>query len=438
LLRERLGAVRNPLPEGSLPVGAGFLLFGVTAYGFLVVSARALGPERYGSLSVLWALVYLAGPGFFLPLEQEVGRVMAARRARGLGSGPLVRRAALAGTAVASLLVLASLLYAPTLVDRLFDGDFGLLAGFALAIAGYSVQHLARGALSGNGRFRAYGLVLGAEGAIRLLAALVLAVLGIGVAGPYGIALGLAPFAAVALVLSRERGLLTEGPEAPWSELSVALGYLLASSLLAQFLVNAGPLAVRILSAEGEEAAAGRFLAGLVVARIPLFMFQAVQAALLPKLAGLAGAGRHSEFRLGFKKLLAFVVVLGTAATLGAFAVGPWVVRVLFGPDFALGRRDLAYLAGAAGLYMVALALAQALIALSGHAWVAIGWVAGAVGFTIVTSFGTEVFLRVERGFLIGSAAAAVAMACALIARLRVHVPTDPYLLGASRMPAEG
>ena len=46
----------------------------------LVLSARALGHEAYAPLSVLWALVFLVGPGFFLPIEQEIGRALAARR----------------------------------------------------------------------------------------------------------------------------------------------------------------------------------------------------------------------------------------------------------------------------------------------------------------------------------------------------------------------
>ncbi|MEY2589667.1 MAG: hypothetical protein QOJ67_1651, partial [Acidimicrobiaceae bacterium] len=74
---------------------------GVSAYGFLVLSARVLGKAEYAPLSVLWAAVFLAGPGFFLPLEQEVSRALAARRALGLGTGPVLRRAAMLGGALA-------------------------------------------------------------------------------------------------------------------------------------------------------------------------------------------------------------------------------------------------------------------------------------------------------------------------------------------------
>lgn len=41
------------LPAGMVPVATGLVVLGVTAYGFLVVAARSLGPERYAPLSVL-------------------------------------------------------------------------------------------------------------------------------------------------------------------------------------------------------------------------------------------------------------------------------------------------------------------------------------------------------------------------------------------------
>ncbi|HLF39831.1 MAG TPA: hypothetical protein VI854_00010, partial [Acidimicrobiia bacterium] len=402
-LPRRFDAEKNPLPEGTLSVGAGLIVSGVAAYGFLVITARALGPERYAPLGVLWALMFVAGPGFFLPLEQEVGRALASRRARGLGGGPVIRRATLAGGAVATVLILGTAGAGPAILDHLFDNEILLLAGFMFGLAGYFAEHLVRGTLSGNGRFATYGLVIASEAVLRLVGCLVLAVVGVKTAGPYGVILGVAPFAATALALRRERNLVTPGPDAPWAELSTALGYLLAGSVLAQLLVNSGVLAVQILAEGDQEALAGRFLNGLIIARVPLFMFQAVQAALLPKLASLAGAGLHDDFRAGLKRLLIVVVGIGAVATATASVIGPDVVRILFGKGFELSRVDLAYLAGASAAYMLALALAQALIALSAYPRVVAGWAAGIVTFVVVTATQSGLLPRVERGFLAGS-----------------------------------
>ncbi len=418
-LASRFDKEKNPLPEGTLAVGAGLIISGVTAYGFLAISARTLGPSRYAPLGVLWALMFVAGPGFFLPLEQEVGRALAERRARGVGGGPLIRRACLAGGVVATLLVLATAASGNLLLAELFDDKLLLLAGFMFGMTGYFAEHLLRGTLSGNGRFGTYGLVIGSEAVIRLAACAALAVVGVKTAGPYGLVLGLAPFAATALGVRREHNkLVTPGPDAPWAELTAALGYLLAASVLAQLLVNSGVLAVQLLASEGESEVAGRFLNGLIIARVPLFMFQAVQASLLPALAAHAGAGRHEDFRAGLKRLLAVVVAIGMLATVTAWAIGAQVVELLFGAGFELSRTDLAYLAAASAAYMLALALAQALIALSAYARVVMGWASGIVTFAVVTATQSGLLPRVERGFLAGSVAAATVMGVLLATRM--------------------
>ena len=75
--------------------------------------------------------------------------------------------------------------------------------------------------------------------------------------------------------------------------------------------------------------------------------------------------------------------------------------------DSELSRRTLTLLALSSAVYMVALALAQAIIALRGHAWVALGWGAGMAAFVLVTAVaGDDLLLRVELGLIAGSLAA--------------------------------
>jgi O-antigen/teichoic acid export membrane protein len=442
--RKLLEGRSNPLPEGTLAVGAGLIVSGITSYVFLAISARALGPEKYAPLGVLWALTYVVCPGVFLPLEQEVGRALSSRRAKGLGGGPLIRRAALAGGVASAVLIAVTAATGPLSLEHLFDDKVLLLVALMVALGGYYVEFLVRGVLSGNGRFKPYGIILGSEALLRALACAALAVVGVDTVGPYGVLVGAAPIVATLIGAGRERNLVTPGPDAPWSELSTALGFLLAGSVMAQLLVNAGVFAVQIL-AEAEEkgpgGVAGRFLNGLIIARVPLFMFQAVQASLLPKLAHLAGAGRHEDFRIGLKRLLAVVVAIGVTATITAFAIGPFVVTTLFGEEFRLSHTDLGYLAGASAVYMVALALAQALIALANYGRVVLGWGAGLIGFVAVTAMGHELLPRVERGFLAGSVVAAVVMAVSVYNMLArggggVH-DTDELVEASHQLPHE-
>ena len=74
--------------------------------------------------------------------------------------------------------------------------------------------------------------------------------------------------------------------------------------MLAQVLINAPPVLVQLLAGPRHKAEVGVFTAALVVARVPLFLFQAVQAALLPKLSGLVAAERYEEFRRGLRRLV--------------------------------------------------------------------------------------------------------------------------------------
>jgi O-antigen/teichoic acid export membrane protein len=414
---EKSTRTANPLPEGTIEVGIGLVLAGLTAYGFTVVAARALGKTDYAPLSVLWAMVFLVGPGFFLPLEQEVSRALAARRALGTGTGPVVRRAALFGVIICAALVGGTMIGSPLLVAKLFDHDWLLLVGLLIGMVGYCIELLARGTFSGLGRFGPYSVVIGAEGLVRFLICAGLAVFGVGYAGWYGLALGIAPLVAVALAMRGQRNLVTEGPDAPWSELSSALGALLAGSVLAMALVNGGPIAMKILAHKGEDELVSRFFTAVIIARIPLFLFQAVQAALLPKLSALASAGRFDEFKAGFRRLVIVIGGFGVVAVAVAWVIGPACIKILYGGDFELEHRTVGLLAAGSVLFMLAQAMAQAVIALGGHTKMALTWVMSVVAFVVVTAAGNDLYLRVELGLLAGSAVACLGMA-AFVAQL--------------------
>ncbi len=193
----------NPLPSGTAPVAVGLVVAGLTAYAFLIVADRALGKTATAPLAAIWGVTFTAAPGFFLPLEQEVSRAVAGRRAKGVGAGPLIRRASLLGLGLLAFLLVSCSVAAPFITNQLFDGQWLLFVALLVGVTGYCAGHIARGVLSGRGRFGPYALYIGGEATFRLLICVALAVAGAKTAGGYGLAIGVAPILAVALIAGR-------------------------------------------------------------------------------------------------------------------------------------------------------------------------------------------------------------------------------------------
>jgi len=415
-IRQRLRE-RNPFPEGSATIGLWLIVAGVTAYLFLAVSGRALGSDRYSALAVLWVLAFTAAPGFFQPLEQEVARAIAARRARRVGTLPVIQRAALTGglLALGLVVVIVVVAIASPLVDSLFKGQSLLVLALTIMLIGYLTEHMTRGVLAGYDRFNPYGLLVGSEGILRLAGCIVFAVIGVETAGPYGMLVAVAPFAAVAISLRGQKGLVEPGPPASWTEISTNIGFLVAGSALALALLNAAAIVVQLLSSGSESEQTSWIFAGMLLSRVPLYFFQAIQATLVPELSEQRGAGERQAFRAGLHKLTVAVIVIGAVSAIGSAVLGPWAVRTFFGSDFQLDARDMALLGLGSAVYMLALTLGQALIALEHHGRYALAWVLGVVAFLVAVLIGGEdVLLRAELAYVVGSTVTLVAMAALL------------------------
>ena len=254
-------------------------------------------------------------------------------------------------------------------MSNLFNGNTGLIVCLVISLFTYGFELLARGVFAGTSRFAAYGVSMGAEGTIRLLPVIALAAAGVSNPAWYGLCLALPPVLAtlVAMRGHKKEDLLQPGPQAPWSELSTNMSYLLFGSLFAQVLSYAPFLGAQVLATPGQRAAVADFIVGLFLSRIPILLFQAVQAVLLPGLSAMVSSGQHDEFRRGVRNLVVVVVSIGLVGVVAAATAGPFVGKVLFGSKFQLGNLDLALLAAGSGLFILALTLAQALIALLGH-----------------------------------------------------------------------
>ncbi|MBW8484630.1 lipopolysaccharide biosynthesis protein [Actinomadura parmotrematis] len=407
--------------RGTMIVGAGLVLLGVSATVYLVLSARAVGPREFASLSTLWTLVYTFGIGAFLPFEQEAGRALAHRGQLGQGGAPVLARTAAGAAAVLAVLLAAGALLAPALVGRLFDGRWAPLLALGAALAAMSAQYVTRGAFSGTGRFGWYSAQLGLEGGVRIAGCLALFAAGVHTAAPYAWLLAAAPLLSVLATAPGTRAALRPGPAAAWSEISVNLGWLLLAAVCAQGVANAAMVAVRLLDPGSD--AAGRFLAAFVVARVPLFLFQAVQAVLLPGLSRALAAGDRPAFGRELRRVLAATGAVGAAGVLGAALAGPQVLHLAFGAGFHLGRLDIVVLAGATALYMIAQVFQSGLVALGRHAGNGLGWAGALLVFVLACLLPMDVLPRVEVALVLSCAAAVLLLGLRLAGAARATVP---------------
>ncbi len=416
---------RTPLPEGTIPVGISLLIAGLATYAFFKVGTVAVGGvDEFAPIAAMWFAVFALAPGFFLPLEQELGRALSHRRAIGDGGQPVVRRIVGLGGYLVVAVTIGIIMMSPLIASSYFDGDWFMVVALILAFAAYAPAHMARGICSGSGRFRDYAVVLGSDGIVRILLCVLLAIVGVTAVGAYGLAIAISPLFAVAYVYRRGALRSDPGPPAEWSEVTPNLGWLLVGSVCAATLLNAGPITASLLAPSGDDGLVTAFSYGVLLSRIPLFLFQAVQAALLPRLSQQAARGEFTEFRSGLLRLTFVVIGVGVVGTIGAFVLGPWALETMY--DAALTGRTLAMLSLSSAVYMLALATAQAVIALRGHALVALGWVVGVIAFALGTWLASDdVFQRIEIGLVVSSAAALVTFALALRHRLRVGATPD-------------
>lgn len=391
---------------------------GIAALAYLSLTAKVLSDDANVAVLAIWTVMFFAGPGLFLPLEQEVSRAVASRRARGIGVGPVVRQAAMLGAGLTGIVIIGASATSWLITEHLFDGEWLLFVSLLLGIVGYAIGHIARGALSGSQQFGAYAVYIGGEAVARIAIAVVLVVVGYRAAGGYGLAIGVAPFIAVAAVARRARPIvMDDGPPSRWGELTPSLRALLAGSVLSQGLMNAGVITAKLIADHTQDAEVTKLFKGVVVGRLPLFLFQAVQAALLPKLSALVSARMFHEFRHSFEKLLLLVSGIGVFGAVAGYAVGPFVAEKFFNAD--LSHFDMGMFASGTAFLIVAMSIAQALIALKGQVAVALGWLVGMVVFAIAVALGDDLLLRIEVASLVASAAAAAALTVAFVRILR-------------------
>lgn len=402
--RSSRGPSARSLPSGTLVVGIGLGVLGATSYAFLFFAARGLLPSEFAKVTIVWTTLFTLGPGLFLPIEQEIARHISSSGNGQSTAADTARLIRLGGLLTAGFLILGALCW-PLIGRSLFNSDVTLFIATLAATACLWPVHSSRGVLAGRGQFARYGAQLSIDGTLRMVGGGVLWLLDVRHASAYAAVFIASQLLAVAVTLPRSdtREPASDSPPGrSWAHLTHALGWTLVAVLASQSLANGGTFAVKAMS-DPHDAAAGVFLTALVVARIPLFLYSALQASLLPGIAGMIARADSAGVRHMLRRVILILTTLGGAATLALIAVGPPALRLVFGETFAISRWTLGLLSLACTAYMIAAALGQVVLAAARPLPAGIIWVAGLAVFVGSLAVPLPLNDRVSVGLLAGS-----------------------------------
>jgi O-antigen/teichoic acid export membrane protein len=416
--------------SGARILSIGIASTGILTFAYFSIASHVLGEVSAKRLDLLWSIMFVIISVIYRPIEQLLSRTIADRRARGHAEHSVrVPIAIQAGFALVFLIVALAL--RGVLIDHVFDHYAVLYYVLVVGTLAYAASYFARGWLAGHEYFGLFGGLVLVESLSRLCFALAVA---LGIAhGQTAVVLGIAaaPFVSLVVVpaaFARTReaqrpeprgapemedldaalaGPGTEGVEEAVAANELSLrhgsGFAFAVSgvmLSEQTLLNAAVLTVDITSVN--VALAGIVFNVLLIARAPLQLFQAIQTSLLPHLTGLEVTEGHEAFARAIRLTVLAIAAFAVAVALGLLAIGPPVMKALFGQTFSYGRVGLALIGLGMGMHLTSGALNQAALARNQARTAAICWIVAAIVFVawMLLPLVSEELLRTEIGYL--------------------------------------
>jgi O-antigen/teichoic acid export membrane protein len=425
--------------SGARMLSIGIASTGVLTFAYFALASHVLGTSplaraQYSHIDVLWSVMFVIICVIYRPIEQLLSRTIADRRARGIEHQPLGVPIAIQGAFALVYLAVALPLH-HTLADGVFHSQT-LYWILVVGVLAYAASYFARGWLAGHKYFALYGGLVFMESASRFCFALAAAIgishgqsaIAIGISAAPLLSLVVIPAAFASRASVARPGLSDAALEGPASEvseeiaggLSIRHGGRFAAAVSAiqlseQTLLNAAVLTVYATSKN--TSLPGTVFDLLLITRAPLQLFQAIQTSLLPHLAGLEATEGHESFARAIRVTVLAIAGFAAATAIGLAAIGPFVMRHLFGYGYRYGALGLAVVAIGMGLHLTAGTLNQAALARGQAARAAALWLAAAalfVGWMLLGVVGDQV-RRTEVGY----AGAAGLLALALWALYR-------------------
>ncbi len=396
---DAVSASAGPVARGSVArVGVATAITAACGYAVLYLAARKLEPAGFAVFGVFWGafgLVTGAANGLLQEATREVRTAGAAHRGADRALTRPIWVAAGVGLAAGTVIAGTSPLWAPHVFAEERPLSVTLLS---VGLAGFCLHATLLGMLAGTDRWSQYGALMVTDAVIRVVIATTAFLLGWGLAGfLWATVAGALAWLLLLVVSSSARaaaGSRTTGTVANFLRGSA---HSIAAAGASAVLVMGFPVLLKATS--GELGAAG----GVVILAVTL-----TRAPLLVPLTAMQGnliayfVDRRSARLRALLAPAAIVTMVGGIGVIGAALVGPWLMRVGFGPEYRASGVLLAWLTAAAVSIALLTLTGAATVAAALHRAYAIGWVSATVAAALLLTLPLSLESRTVIALLCG------------------------------------
>jgi O-antigen/teichoic acid export membrane protein len=409
---------QGPATRSSvIRVGAATVVSALCGYAVLYLAARDLEPAGFSVFAVFWgAFGLLAGAANGL-LQESTREVRQAQQLPAASdTGPRtrpIRVAALVGCAAALTVAGTSPLWAGHVFveSRLLS-----VMLLSVGIAGFCLHATLLGVLAGVNHWSEYGTLIVGDAGMRVAVATATFFVGWGLVG-YLWATVAGSIAWLILLLASPSSRAAARLLTPGTTVTFLRGtyHSIAAAGASAILIMGFPVLLKATSAD-LGAAGGVVILAATLTRAPLLVpLNAMQGNLIAHFVD------QRALRLRALVAPALVVTgLGVAAVAVAGLLGPWLLRVAFGPEYLASGALLAWLTTAAIAIALLTLTGAATVAAALHRAYATGWVGATLASTLLLLLPIELESRTV-----------VALLCGPVVGIAVH------LAALSRNPQE-
>ncbi|GAB1812933.1 hypothetical protein [Mycobacterium sp. MUNTM1] len=403
-----ISASQGPVARGSMArVGTATAVTALCGYAVIYLAARDLAPSGFSIFGVFWGafgLVTGAANGLLQETTREVRSCsvggpyiadLTARPAPGKPRTHPMRVAMLVGVAAAVLIAGSSPLWS----GRVFvEARLLSVALLSVGLAGFCVHATLLGMLAGTNQWTRYGALMVTDAVIRVLVAAATVALGWRLVGFLWATVAGAVAWLLLLVASpatrATARLLTPGGTATFLR---GAAHSITAAGASAILVMGFPVLLKLTSAE-LGAQGGVIILAVTLTRAPLLVpLTAMQGNLIAHFVD-----ERSDRIRALLAPAAIVGAIGAVGVLAAGLVGPWLLRVAFGPQYHASSALLAWLTAAAVAIAMLTLTGAAAVAAALHRAYSLGWVSATVGSGLLLLLPLSLQTRTVVGLLCG------------------------------------